>query len=81
MWVVELWTSSIPSAGSLRVHGSLPNQSTCFVDLEKAFDRVPRGVLWGVLREYGVSDPLIRAVRSLYDRCQSFPAISWTCFQ
>ncbi|TWW77636.1 R2 Retrovirus-related Pol polyprotein from type I retrotransposable element [Takifugu flavidus] len=32
----------------------------CFVDLEKAFDRVPRGVLWGVLREYGVSGPLIR---------------------
>ncbi|TWW71611.1 hypothetical protein D4764_16G0001080 [Takifugu flavidus] len=42
----------------------------CFVDLEKAFDRVPRGLLWGVLREYGVSGPLIRAVRSLYDRCQ-----------
>ena len=52
---VEQWTSSTPSAGSLM----------CFVDLEKAFDRVPRGVLWGVLR---VSDPLIRAVRSLYDR-------------
>ncbi|TWW80203.1 R2 Retrovirus-related Pol polyprotein from type I retrotransposable element [Takifugu flavidus] len=33
----------------------------CFVDLEKAFDRVPRGVLWGVLREHGVSGPLIRA--------------------
>ncbi|TWW71179.1 hypothetical protein D4764_17G0006620 [Takifugu flavidus] len=40
----------------------------CFLDLEKAFDRVPREVLWGVLREYGVSGPLIRAVRSLYDR-------------
>ncbi|KAI3371403.1 hypothetical protein L3Q82_024000 [Scortum barcoo] len=41
----------------------------CFVDLEKAFDRVPRGILWGVLRdEYGVREPLLRAVRSLYDR-------------
>ncbi|KAK0146713.1 Retrovirus-related Pol polyprotein from type-1 retrotransposable element R2 [Merluccius polli] len=48
----------------------------CFVDLEKAFDCVPRGVLWGVLREYGVSDPLIRAVRSLYDRCQSLVRIA-----
>ena len=48
----------------------------CFVDLEKAFDRVPRGVLWGVLREYGVPDPLIRAVRSLYDRCQSLVRIA-----
>ncbi|TWW73385.1 R2 Retrovirus-related Pol polyprotein from type I retrotransposable element [Takifugu flavidus] len=48
----------------------------CFVDLEKAFDRVPRGVLWGVLREYGVPGPLIRAVRSLYDRCQSLVRIA-----
>ncbi|TKS65493.1 LINE-1 reverse transcriptase -like protein [Collichthys lucidus] len=48
----------------------------CFVDLEKAFDRVPRGVLWGVLREYGVSDPLIRAIRSLYSRCQSLVRIA-----
>uniref|UniRef100_A0A8C2ZC47 Reverse transcriptase domain-containing protein n=1 Tax=Cyclopterus lumpus TaxID=8103 RepID=A0A8C2ZC47_CYCLU len=38
----------------------------CFVDLEKAFDRVPQGFLWGVLREYGVPDPLARAIRSLY---------------
>ena len=48
----------------------------CFVDLEKAFNRVPRGVLWGVLREYGVSDPLIQAVHFLYDWCQSLVRIA-----
>uniref|UniRef100_A0A3B3QX38 Reverse transcriptase domain-containing protein n=1 Tax=Paramormyrops kingsleyae TaxID=1676925 RepID=A0A3B3QX38_9TELE len=44
----------------------------CFVNLEKAFDRV----LWGVLREYGVSGCLIRAVRSLYNWCQSLVRIA-----
>ncbi|KAI3355041.1 hypothetical protein L3Q82_017918 [Scortum barcoo] len=48
----------------------------CFVDLEKAFDRVPRGILWGVLREYGVRGPLLRAVRSLYDRSRSLIRIA-----
>jgi len=38
----------------------------CFVDLEKAYDRVPRGILWGVLREYGVPGPLVHAIWSLY---------------
>ena len=53
----------------------------CFVDLEKAFDRVPRGILWEVLREYGVRGPLLRAVRSLYDRSRSLVriAVSQTC--
>ncbi len=40
--------------GLLECHGSLPIQSTCFVDLEKAYDHVPWGVWWVVLREYGV---------------------------
>uniref|UniRef100_A0A8C7WW66 Reverse transcriptase domain-containing protein n=1 Tax=Oryzias sinensis TaxID=183150 RepID=A0A8C7WW66_9TELE len=47
-----------------------------FVDLEKAFDRVPRGVLWGVLWEYGVHGALLRAVRSLYDRSRSLVRIA-----
>ncbi|TWW77456.1 Transposon TX1 uncharacterized 149 kDa protein ORF 2 [Takifugu flavidus] len=48
----------------------------CFVDLEKAFDRVPRGILWGVLREFGVSGPLMWAVHTLYNRCQSLVRIA-----
>jgi len=45
-------------------------------DLEKAFNRVPRGVLSGVLREYGVPDLLIMTVRALYDWCQSLVRIA-----
>ena len=41
----------------------------CFVDLEKAYDRVPRDLLWECLREYDVDQELIRAIKSLYKRC------------
>ena len=47
-----------------------------FVDLEKAFDRVPHGILWKVLQEYGVGGPLLRAVWSLYDRSRSLVHIA-----
>ena len=43
----------------------------CFVDLEKAYDRVPREVLWEVLREYGVRGSLLRAIQSLYAQSES----------
>ena len=38
----------------------------CFVDLEKAYDNVPQGVLLGVLREYGLDGFLLQANQSLY---------------
>lgn len=48
----------------------------CFVDLEKAFDHVPRDILWGVLWECEVQCALLRAVRSLYDRSKSLVRIA-----
>ncbi|KAK3527338.1 hypothetical protein QTP86_021955, partial [Hemibagrus guttatus] len=48
----------------------------CFVDLEKAFNHVPRGILWEVLWEYGVRGPLLRAIRSLYNRSRSLVRIA-----
>ena len=35
----------------------------CFVDLDKAYDQVPRDVLWEVLWEYGVRGSLILKAR------------------
>lgn len=47
----------------------------CFVDLKKAFDRVPCGILWRVLGEYGVRGDLLRAVSSLYEQSRSLVRI------
>src|SRR5881296_208896 len=38
-----------------------------FVDLEKAFDRVPREVLWWALRHVGVEEWMVNVIKSLYE--------------
>ena len=49
---------------------------TAFIDLEKAYDRVPRDLLWSVLKEYGISGRLLAAIRSLYNDCKSHVRIN-----
>ena len=39
----------------------------CFVDLEKAFDRVPRKVLEWTMRKRGIPEAMVRAVMSLHE--------------
>ena len=47
------------------------NLHFAFVDLEKAFDRVPRQVIWWAMRKLGVQEWLIRWVQSLYRGARS----------
>ena len=42
-----------------------------FVDLEKAFDRVPRKVIWWALRKLGVEGWIVRLVQGMYANAQS----------
>ena len=49
---------------------------TAFIDLEKAYDRVPRDLLWSVMKEYGISGRLLVAIRSLYNDCKSHVRIN-----
>ena len=37
-----------------------------FVDLEKAFDRVPREVVWWALRSLGVDEWMVSVIRAMY---------------
>lgn len=43
------------------------NLYMCFVDLEKAFDRVPRKVMEWAMRKKGLPEVMVKAVMSLYD--------------
>ena len=38
----------------------------CFVDLEKAYDRVPREKMLSILRDYGIEGRLLQAIKSIY---------------
>ena len=38
-----------------------------FVDLENAFDRIPRKIVWWALRRLGVEEWLVTVIRSMYD--------------
>ena len=42
-----------------------------FVDLEKAFDRVPREVISWVMHKLGVEEWLVSAVMSTYSVCKN----------
>ncbi|KAI3356305.1 hypothetical protein L3Q82_017204 [Scortum barcoo] len=69
MWfsslVVEQWTSSLE--GARRSMGVCPTSLHVFFRSGEGLRPcVPRGTLWGALREYGVDGPLLRAIQSLY---------------
>ncbi|CAG9116303.1 unnamed protein product [Plutella xylostella] len=47
----------------------------CFVDLEKAFDSVPREALWIVLEKLGCTEKFVRLLRLLHDDMQCCVAV------
>jgi hypothetical protein len=38
-----------------------------FIDLEKAYDKVPRNVMWWVLQKHKVSSKYITLIKNMYD--------------
>ena len=44
-------------------------QYIAFVDLEKAYDRVPRDLVLWCLRKRGITEKMVRVVASLYHHC------------
>jgi hypothetical protein len=46
---------------------SLP-MYTLFIDYKKAFDRVPQGKLWNIMKNKRFPDHIVKTVQSLYTR-------------
>ncbi|KAK3544182.1 hypothetical protein QTP86_006029 [Hemibagrus guttatus] len=42
-----------------------------FIDLEKAYDRVPREELWYCMRKSGVAEKYVRVVQNMYERSRT----------
>ena len=42
-----------------------------FVDVEKAYDRVPRELMWYSLRRKGVPEAYINIIRDMYAGCKT----------
>ena len=61
--------SDLHSEANFReMFGRMATISTCFVEVEKAYDRVPRDKVWKVSLEYGADGQLLRAIESFYCR-------------
>ena len=43
----------------------------CFIDIQKAYDRVWRDGLWDKLHEYGVKGKMWRMLRNMYENVES----------
>lgn len=48
----------------------------CFLDFSKAYDTVPRDLLWHVMRSIGVTEQFVAAVQSMYLDIRCMVAVS-----
>ena len=42
-----------------------------YMDLEQTYDRIDRYAMWRVLGMYGINGQLLKAVQSLYEKCEA----------
>ena len=69
--ILSEWLKSIQINTSFRRPGEGVGENMAFVDLEKAFDRVPRKVIWWALRKLGVEEWIVRLVQGMYANARS----------
>ena len=63
---IYILRSLIDKQRQTRLKGKAGKLFCCFVDFRKAFDTVPRAVLWQVLEELGVTGRILDVIKSLY---------------
>ncbi|KAK3509138.1 hypothetical protein QTP70_020249, partial [Hemibagrus guttatus] len=68
----ELYTSLDTRVGQKDLYRYGQRELHCvFVDLEKAYDRVPREELWYCMRKSGVAEKYVRVMQDMYERSRT----------
>ncbi|KAK3568982.1 hypothetical protein QTP86_021607 [Hemibagrus guttatus] len=68
----ELYTRLDTREGQKDLYRDGQRELHCvFVDLEKAYDRVPREELWYCMRKSGVAEKYVRVVQDMYERSRT----------
>ncbi|KAK3521139.1 hypothetical protein QTP86_033416 [Hemibagrus guttatus] len=68
----ELYTRLDTREGEKNLYRDGQRELHCvFVDLEKAYDRVPREELWYCMRKSGVAEKYVRVVQDMYERSRT----------
>lgn len=64
--ITSLFSGQIDKQRQSRQKGKTGKLCCCFVDFRKAFDTVPRHLLWQVLEEFGIQGRILDIIESLY---------------
>ncbi|KAK3574634.1 hypothetical protein QTP86_011546 [Hemibagrus guttatus] len=67
----EMYTRLDTREGLVQYRDGQRELHCVFVDLEKAYDRVPREELWYCMRKSGVAEKYVREVQDMYERSRT----------
>ncbi|KAK3529445.1 hypothetical protein QTP70_031089, partial [Hemibagrus guttatus] len=70
-WMAALFGGSFIESANNEYRDGQRELHCVFVDLEKAYDRVPREELWYCMRKSGVAEKYVRVVQDMYERSRT----------
>ena len=59
-----------------KIHSNQENYVLLNIDFKKAFDSIDRAVMWKILRNYGIPEKIVNAIKMLYEGSSSMVRVN-----